>query len=230
MAEMELSLSSSQLTLPLHHEVFLSSFFGFISFGLLNNEKYVKHQHFCIPTTRFEDFFLHCVDIIKFFCDLQNQLKLLDKHFISDIENQFFFIKYDSEKKLTSFLRYDTIEKDRLLYSLTFNINSFCTFLKAFKASILPSLNLCFEQNLFFHFLLKKNVNFVQIKESPLTILSLMTNFLETYNLKSKNNLYLIEMFEFYYDNLLFVQKLEQLLTQLSLQKQASSTNPSSFI
>lgn len=213
-------LSAAKLTFPIENDeesLHLGSFINVLALGCINNEQFQKNKYFLIPFSHYEAFFVLCAKMIKCFASKQqNSSKILEKPFMLNNAVHMFYLNYNFETSLLSFIRYETELKEKIHFNVVFTIENFCQFLKAFKLSILPSLNLSFEQNLFFNYIIKKNIKLDSIKDNPISIMKVVTSFLENYTFKITRNLYLIEIFDFYVDKLDFIQKLDDLLHALN--------------
>lgn len=234
----KISCKEAKLILPLKHELsdlFMCSFSSIIAFGCINNTEFVNHNYFSIPYNKFDAFFQICVQIIQFFSTSSNLKeienapdfeklsqtiveKCVFKSF-SCISNNAIYLRLNHEQRKVSFVKYNDTNKNHILFIVHFDIETFCSFLLAFKIAIIPSFNLTLEQNLFFNYILRKDINLENLQKNSSNIIQYVLNFLENYPLKSKQNYYFIELFDFYYETLLFITKLDILLKQLSTKR-----------
>lgn len=203
----ELSFLKAHLTLPIcsKERIFMSSFDGFLAFGILSDEKYEPEHFFTLYFENYCCFAKECIDIIKFYSKGQQ-----DKpDIVKQISKEF------SIRLKPSNLTIDIYNTSSNLWNLSFNIFQFTQFMKSFKVIILSTLVLTFEQRLFLHYLLKKENDFERLKNNPHEIISIVSTFTKEYCLKNNSNMYIIEIFEYHFDLLLYLHRFTLLLLSL---------------
>lgn len=204
----KLLLEKANLALPLFFEksIFMASFDGFIVFGKTNQKSFQTNEYFQIYYENFSTLAKECISIIAFFskgCETKPDL-------IRQI-NQNVSIKYKFSDLCFEFM----LLKDEFTYNLTFDIFQFSQFIQSFKVLLLSSLILTYEQSLFLHYVLKKDLDFDNINKKPHLIISLSLAFITELNLKLDVNFYLIEIFEYHYDLLKYIKNFSSLIEKI---------------
>lgn len=220
----KLSLSQAHIVLPLRKAFVLCAFQRLIVFGHVIEESFSLNGYFSVKHEQILDILKLFVKIIKFFSEV-NKTKHIEDFIFEENESNIFKVTLNIESRKVYFLLFAKPNILKSTFEIEFDIGFFLNFLNAFKIAIIPSFNLSFEQNLFFHFMLKKGIPFEDLKHNPFEIINIVNTFLTTFKIEKKANLYLIESFDYYIDFLNFITKIDVLLTASAKVTKESKTN-----
>lgn len=208
---MELSFRNAKVTFPLKtsENISLSAFPNFIVFGKIADDFYISNSYFKIYFEEYIDIFDHFKKLDLFFANG----KETKPPTIINAKNGFNYELNFETLEVTLF-----VENDKALdgFIMILDVYFFVRIMKAFCSAIIPSLCLTFEQSLFCHFLLKKDIDIEKLNTNPQSLFSLITLFINTYDLKYEKHFVVVEIYDFYIEILILLKKFSILIANLT--------------
>lgn len=189
--------------------IFLASFCGFIIYGELTENNRFSSKHTKIVSVYYEILIAETKKIIKYMVDAKNETVSSKSYlFKTETESCWWEINDISKKNVKICSVYETQQND-----IVFDLASMDNFLKGLYSSIILSFSLTNSQNFFFFEIssLSKN-SLLNLHDKNIELHTFIDKFLENQGDKKEYSFVYFNLFQYYYQDLLYLQRLKGLL------------------